>query len=368
VANTGTGDTLTQIQGPGDPTGVTNAATINCTGNGGTGGCDYYVYNNSLTFSPGDYIYIGAWAQPASTAGFGNAPIGVFGRPISLEFVNNQPAVKVLASGPTTGGVTGPGFTINPFYQTDGNWQYLWALAKVTGPVSSSSQVKIHLAFQAGFPINAYAPMFVRIPAASVALTAAPTFSSASETGNTVTFTTTAAHNLYGAMPVVISGCSVSGYNGEWTITGTPTSTTFTLYNPTSGLGAPTGCVITPGNDSEAADWANNLASYGDNCASGTLCGIRGVTVPKIVASGTSTLGSSAVTSGACATVVTTAASGVLSSDRIEWSYASAPATADGLLTLSSYMTSGNVNWKLCNPTASSQTPSGLVINWEVLR
>jgi hypothetical protein len=115
-------------------------------------------------------------------------------------------------------------------------------------------------------------------------------------------------------------------------------------------------------------DWAQNLASYGDNCASGALCGIRGVTIPKIIASGTSTLGNSAVGSGACASVVTTAATGVLTADRIEWSYASAPATADGLLTLSPYVTSGNVNWKLCNPTANSQTPSGLVVNWEVLR
>jgi hypothetical protein len=368
VANNGTGETLTPIQGPGDPAGVTNAATLSCTGNAGTGGCDYYVYNNNVTFSPGDYIYIGAWAQPASTAGFGGAPIGVFGRPVSLEFVNNPPAAKFLAGGPSAGGVGGPGFTVNPSYQTDGNWQWLWALAKVTGANGAASQVKIHLAFQAGFPINAYAPMFVRIPASSVALVAAPGFSSASESGNTVTFTTMAAHNLYGGMPIVISGCSVAGYNGEWVITGTPSSTTFTLYNPTSGLGAPSGCVITPGNDSEVADWANNLASYGDNCAGGTLCGIRGATVPKIIASGTSTLTNSAVSSGACAAVVTTAASGVLTTDRIAWSYASAPATADGLLTLSAYVTSGNVNWKLCNPTANSQTPSGLVVNWGVLR
>lgn len=363
-----TGASLTQIQGPGDPAGVTNAATLSCTGNGSQGGCDYYVYNNNLTFGPGDYIYVGVWAQPASTAGFSQNSAGVFGNPIGLEFVSNASTIRILAGGPS---LAAPGYLSlfsRPYFQTDGNWQWIWALAKVTAPNSSASQVKIHLGFQAGFPVNAYAPMFVRIPASSVALTAAPTFSSASETGNTVTFTTTAAHNLYGAMPVVISGCSVSGYNGEWAIIGTPTTTTFTLYNPTSGMGAPTGCVITPGNDSEVADWANNLSSYGDNCASGTFCGIRGVTVPKIIANGTSTLGNSAIASGACATAVTTAANGVLTSDRITWSYASAPATADALLTLSAYVTSGNVNWKLCNPTASSQTPSGLVVNWEVLR
>ena len=368
TANNGTGDSLTQIQGPGDPSGVTNAATLNCTANGGQGGCDYYVYNNNLTLSAGDYLYAGVWAQPGSTAGFANNSQGVFAAPIGLEQVSNASTLRVIAGGPAAAGISSGNIFSNGYYQTDGNWQWIWVLAKVTAPSGSAGQIKIHLAFKTGFPINAYAPMFVRIPASSVALVAAPTFSSASETGNTVTFTTMGAHNLYGAMPIVISGCSVSGYNGEWTITGTPTAATFTLYNPATGLGTPSGCAITPGNDSEATDWANNLASYGDNCTSGTLCGIRGVGVPKIVASGTSTLGNSAITSGSCATVITTAASGVLTTDRIDWSYASAPATADGLLTLSAFVTSGSVNWKLCNPTASSQTPSGLTVNWGVLR
>ena len=368
VANNGTGTSLTQIQGPGDPAGVTNAATLSCTANGGQGGCDYYAYNANLTLGAGDYLYVGVWAQPASTAGFASNALGVFGAPIGLEQVSNPSGLRIVAFGPSVGGIQSSNLYANPYYQTDGNWQWIWALAKVNAPSGVLAQFKVHLAFKAGFPVNAYAPMFVRIPASSVALVAAPTFSSASETGNTVTFTTTAAHNLYGAMPVIVSGCSVSGYNGEWVITGTPTATTFTLYNPTSGLGAPTGCVITPGNDSEVADWANNIAPYGDNCTTGTLCGIRGVTVPKVVASGTSTLGNSAIGAGACAAVVTSSGTGVAITDRIEWAYASAPATADGLLTLNPYVTSGNVNWKLCNPTASSQTPSGLVVNWEVLR
>jgi hypothetical protein len=312
VANNGTGTSLTQIQGPGDPAGVTNAATLSCTANGGQGGCDYYAYNANLTLGAGDYLYVGVWAQPASTAGFASNALGVFGAPIGLEQVSNPSGLRIVAFGPSAGGIQSSNLYANPYYQTDGNWQWIWALAKVNAPSGALAQFKVHLAFKAGFPVNAYAPMFVRIPASSVALVAAPTFSSASETGNTVTFTTTAAHNLYGAMPVVVSGCSVSGYNGEWVITGTPTATTFTLYNPTSGLGAPTGCVITPGNDSEVADWANNMAPYGDNCTTGTLCGIRGVTVPKVVASGTSTLGNSAIGAGACSGRSRSAASGAL--------------------------------------------------------
>jgi hypothetical protein len=93
-----------------------------------------------------------------------------------------------------------------------------------------------------------------------------------------------------------------------------------------------------------------------------------GSPVSRAIASGSSTLGSSAIASLACATVVTTAASGAATTDAVEWSFASAPATADGLLEVTWYVTSGNVNWKVCNPTASSQTPSGLVVNWRVVR
>ena len=370
----GTSPTLTQFQGPGDPSGVTNAATLNCTGNAGTGGCDWKIFDSNINFGPSDYIYMGLWVQPASTAGFNVGAVGPFQQPLGLFFVNNTPGTRLVASGgqfatATIAGGTGGGqASVASYLQTDGNWQWIWALYKVTAPFGSAIETRMLTAFQTGFPSNVYAPMFVQIPASSVALVAAPTFSSASESGNNVTFTTTAAHKLSVGMPIVISSCSIAGYNGEFVITAAGSTTAFTVFNSTTGLGSPTGCVITPGNDSEAADWANNLAPYGDNCATGTLCGIRGITVPKVVASGTSALGNSAVGAGACATVVTSAATGVASTDRIEWAYASAPANADGLLTLSPYVASGNVDWKLCNPTASSQTPSGLVVNWEVLR
>ena len=362
----GTGQTLTQFQGPGDPSGATNAATLACTSNGPQG-CDYAIYNNNLTFNAGDYIYIGAWVQPASTNGFGGQ--NLFQSPIALEFVNNSASLRIVAGGPVNPVIVSSGIATFNYRQTDGNWQWVWALAKVTLPFGSPSatQVKIIAGYASSFPINIYAPMFVQIPASTLALVSAPMFSSASESTNTVTVTTTAAHKLNAGQPINLSQCSIAGYNGEFVINAV-TSTTFSFYDSTGGLGSPSGCVISPSNDSEATDWAQNLASYGDNCASGSLCGIRGVSVPKIVASGTSTLGNSAIGSGSCATAVSTSASGVLTSDRIEWAYASAPATADGLLTLSPYVTSGTINWKLCNPTASSQTPSGLVVNWEVLR
>jgi hypothetical protein len=105
AANNGTGLTLTQIQGPGDPSGVTNAAALKCTANGGGfSDCEYVVYNNNLTFAAGDYLYVGVWAQPASTAGFANNPS------VRMEQVSNVSTVRLLATGPSngqSGGVSG---------------------------------------------------------------------------------------------------------------------------------------------------------------------------------------------------------------------------------------------------------------------
>lgn len=88
-----------------------------------------------------------------------------------------------------------------------------------------------------------------------------------------------------------------------------------------------------------------------------------------VVASGTSTFTTTAVTTLTCQTTVTTAATGALTTDAISVSYASAPgATTDSLLTLNMWVTAGNVNFSRCNPTAGSITPTALVLNWRVIR
>jgi hypothetical protein len=282
TAYQGSGQTLTPIQGPGDPAGSTNAATLSCTGQSGFG-CSYDVFDSNITFSAGDYVYVGAWMQAASTAGFGNgSAIGVI-----FPFGNN-PTMRQMTGGPAgVGGAFSGGTTqlsSSPYLQNDGNWQYVWGLSKVTAPFSGTSGTVFAFAFQPGYPINVYAPMFVRIPASSVAVVSAPAFSGASESGNIVTFTTSAAHNFSRGEPIVVSGCSVGGYNGEFVLGNTISSTTFTVYNSATGLGSPTGCVITPENDSEVADWANNLKPYSDKCSTGVLCGV--VSNPAISASG----------------------------------------------------------------------------------
>lgn len=86
------------------------------------------------------------------------------------------------------------------------------------------------------------------------------------------------------------------------------------------------------------------------------------------VASGTSTLTSGAVTTNTCQTAVTTAATGTAATDAIEWSYATAPGTADAVMHVSPYPTANNVNFTRCNATSASQTGTAIVINWRVSR
>ena len=93
------------------------------------------------------------------------------------------------------------------------------------------------------------------------------------------------------------------------------------------------------------------------------------------IASGTSALGTSAISSGACASVVTTSATNTATTDVIMAGFNGdptgvtgyAPATA-GMLTIISYPSANNVNFKVCNNTSSSITPGAITLNWRVIR
>lgn len=93
------------------------------------------------------------------------------------------------------------------------------------------------------------------------------------------------------------------------------------------------------------------------------------------IASGTSVMGTSAISSGVCAPVVTTGASGVATTDAIIVSPNTDPTavtgygpSASGSLYIQAYPTANNVNFKVCNNTGNSITPSALTLNWRVVR
>jgi uncharacterized membrane protein len=94
-----------------------------------------------------------------------------------------------------------------------------------------------------------------------------------------------------------------------------------------------------------------------------------------IVASGASAMGTSAIASATCATVVTTGASGTLTTDTVSWGFNGDPTAVTGyvplvagMLSIVWYPTADNVNFKVCNNTASSITPGAITLNWKVSR
>ena len=77
----------------------------------------------------------------------------------------------------------------------------------------------------------------------TVPIAASPT--GATESGTTVTITTTTPHGFSAGMSVAVSGVAVAGYNGSFTIGSVPTSTTFTYTAAVSGLSASGGGAAT---------------------------------------------------------------------------------------------------------------------------
>lgn len=98
-------------------------------------------------------------------------------------------------------------------------------------------------------------------------------------------------------------------------------------------------------------------------------------TLTATIASGAKALNTTAVSAGTCGTVQTDTATGTLTTDAIAVSFAADPSSttgynpSGGMLTIMHYPTADTVNFKVCNPTASSITPGGTVtINWRVIR
>lgn len=122
---------------------------------------------------------------------------------------------------------------------------------------------------------------------------------------------------------------------------------------------------------------SGNLTCWYDSTANTNECKDSSAVVTRMVRiiTGTSALGTSTITSGSCATVVTTSATGVASTDAISWTpNASIKAvtgytpSTNGGLSISAYPTSNNVNFDVCNWTGSTITPGAVTLNWTVVK
>ncbi len=116
----------------------------------------------------------------------------------------------------------------------------------------------------------------------------------------------------------------------------------------------------------------------GDSTAHGLKCSFNAdgpYLMERLVASGTSAMGTGGITTGTCATVVTTAATGAATTDNLIANPTADPTgvtgyapSASGSLYIQAYITSGNVNFKVCNNTSGTITPSALTMQWRVIR
>lgn len=93
------------------------------------------------------------------------------------------------------------------------------------------------------------------------------------------------------------------------------------------------------------------------------------------IASGATALGTSAISSAACATVVTATATGTATTDAPIATFNSDPTAVTGYipstsggLTIFVYPTVNAVNFKVCNFTSASITPGAVTLNWRVVR
>jgi hypothetical protein len=113
--------------------------------------------------------------------------------------------------------------------------------------------------------------------------------------------------------------------------------------------------------------------AYPVTSVNGLTGAVAGIT--QTVASGTAAMGTLAISSGACSSAVTVSATGVATTDAIVYAPNADPTSATGYAPSSSgslyiwaYPTSNNVNFKVCNNTSASITPSALTLNWRVTR
>ena len=153
---------------------------------------------------------------------------------------------------------------------------------------------------------------------------------------------------------------------------GTPSSITLTNGTglPISGLTNSTSAALGLGSVELGHASDTTIARSGAGVVT-----VEGVTVTRTIASGTAALGTAAISSGACATAVSATATGTATTDTIGWGFSGDPtsttgyqASANGMLTIIAYPTSGNVNFKVCNNTAASVTPGAVTLNWKVFR
>jgi hypothetical protein len=190
-----------------------------------------------------------------------------------------------------------------------------------------------------------------------------------------------------GAVAVTVPAAGTTGFANNFAfkskVTGSGTVATFTPGAGTCNTGST--CVLTQGQDALFSSQDNvnyTMDSHDPPLIAGTNItltrGDYGLTVSTTnttVAAGTAAMGTGSIASAACATVVTVSATGVLTTDVIQFGLNGditgvtgyIPSTG-GTLYIYAYPTANNVNFKACNNTSGAIVPGAVTLNWRVAR
>lgn len=193
-------------------------------------------------------------------------------------------------------------------------------------------------------------------------------------TGGTLTDTQFCVYNSTG--PVFDCNVGFSGTGNVARVAGA------TLTTPALGVATATslnGLTVTTSTgtltvaNSKVLTASNTLTLTGTD-ASSVAFGSGGV-VSYTIASGATTLNTSAVNTGTCGSAQTASATGTATTDAITWTFNADPTavtgysgSVNGMLTIIVYPTTNTVNFKVCNNTASNITPGAVTLNWRVVR